>query len=65
MMMDASNILMIQLAVILVGAVVGFLVYKDAKTRGMNAVLWGILSFLLFPIVPIIYLFARRPRHGG
>jgi predicted membrane-bound mannosyltransferase len=65
MIMDASTILMIQLAVIVVGAIVGFLVYKDAKARGMNAVLWGILSFLLFPIVPLIYLFARRPRNRG
>ena len=62
MIMDASTILLIQLAVIVVGAVVGFIVYKDAKSRGMNGVLWGILSFLLFPIVPLIYLFARKSR---
>jgi hypothetical protein len=58
---DNSTMMMLYLASIVVGAIVGLIVYKDARGRGMSlAGLWGVLSFLLFPIVPLIYLFARR-----
>jgi putative membrane protein len=34
--------------------VIAYLVYKDAKTRGMNGLLWGIL--VLIPFVGILFL---------
>jgi putative membrane protein len=33
---------------------IAYLVYKDAKTRGMNGLLWGIL--VLIPLVGILFL---------
>jgi hypothetical protein len=60
-----SGMLMYQLVVILIAAAVGYFVYKDANERGMNGVLWGILSFLFCPIAPIIYLVIRKPKTGG
>ncbi len=47
---------------LLVAALVGFFVYKDAKTRGMNAIGWGLGSFLvMFPVL-IIYFIIRKER---
>ena len=40
---------------------VAYWVYTDASKRGMNAILWGILSFLFCPIVPVIYFIIRKP----
>jgi putative membrane protein len=34
--------------------VIAYLVYKDAKTRGMNGLLWGIL--VIIPFVGILFL---------
>jgi putative membrane protein len=34
--------------------VIAYLVYKDANTRGMNGLLWGIL--VLIPMVGILFL---------
>jgi putative membrane protein len=34
--------------------VIAYLVYKDAKTRGMNGLLWGIL--VLIPFIGILFL---------
>lgn len=38
---------------------VGMFVYQDAKSRGMEPILWTALSLLLFPIGLIIYLLVR------
>ena len=57
---DNETMTMLYLGAIVVGAIVGVFVYMDARSRGMSAGLWGFFSFLLFPIVPLIYLFARR-----
>ena len=37
-------------------------VYKDAKSRGMNAVVWLIITILFGIIGLIIYLVVRKPR---
>ena len=39
---------------LIVFLVIAYLVYKDAKTRGMNGLLWGIL--VLIPFVGILFL---------
>jgi len=48
----------------IIAAAVAYWVYTDASKRGMNAVLWAILSFVCFPITPIIYLIIRKPVQG-
>ena len=42
-----------------------FWVYKDAETRGMNGILWGILTFLFCIIALPVYLIVRKPQTGG
>lgn len=50
---------------ILIAAAIGFWVYKDANERGMNGILWGILTFLLCIVFLTIYLLTRKPKTGG
>jgi hypothetical protein len=54
-----------QLVGIVIAAVIGYFVYKDANERGMNGVLWGILVFLFCIIALPIYLLIRKPKVGG
>lgn len=46
---------------IVVGAVAGYWVYTDAKKRPMNAVGWGILTFLFCIVGLPLYLILRKP----
>lgn len=39
-------------------------VYRDANSRGMNGVLWLIITIILGIIGLIIYLVVRKPRGG-
>jgi hypothetical protein len=65
-MYDNGGLSMIwNLVGILIAAAIGFWVYKDARERGMNGVLWGILTFLICIIFLPIYLLIRKPKHGG
>jgi cytochrome c biogenesis factor len=60
---DQSTMMMLYVAVVVVGAIVGLFMYRDARSRRMGgAALWGVFGFLLFPIVPLIYLFVRKSR---
>jgi hypothetical protein len=54
-----------QIIGIIVAAAIGFWVYRDAETRGMNGVLWGILTFLFCIIALPVYLIVRKPQTGG
>jgi hypothetical protein len=36
-------------------------IYTDAQKRGMNGILWAILTFFTCPIAPIIYFIMRKP----
>ena len=53
---------MIHALVIIIIAVtlIGVYVYRDAKRRGMNALLWVVISVVSVPVGLIIYLFVRR-----
>jgi hypothetical protein len=42
-------------------AVIGWAVWRDANSRGMNGVLWGVLGALFCIIVVPIYLIVRKP----
>ncbi|MDB9813608.1 hypothetical protein OAC45_04000 [Gammaproteobacteria bacterium] len=46
---------------IIIAAVIGVLIGKDANTRGMNGTAWGIFTFLLCIIALPIYLIVRQP----
>ena len=46
---------------LLIGGVAGFWVATDAKKRGMNSVVWGIFTFLVFIIGLPVYLISRKP----
>ncbi len=42
--------------------VVGILIGRDAESRGMNGVGWGLFTFLVCIVAVPIYLVVRRPR---
>ena len=47
---------------VLIAILVAVLVYQDAKSRGMNAMLWAILVFLFLIIALPIYFIVRKPK---
>jgi hypothetical protein len=47
---------------LIIAAVIGVLIGRDASSRGMNGVGWGIFAFLICIIAVPIYLIVRRPR---
>ena len=50
------------LAAFIVLTVVSVLVGKDASSRGMSGLLWGLFTFLICAVAVPIYLIVRRPR---
>lgn len=54
-----------QLIGVIIAAAIAFWVYKDAETRGMNGILWGILTFLLCIVFLPVYLIIRKPQTGA
>ena len=51
----------IRIVAALVAAAIAFFVAKDANSRGMNGLLWGLGVFFLYIIFLPIYLFVRKP----
>lgn len=49
------------IGLVLAGAA-AFWVHSDAKTRGMNAVVWAIFTFLILIIGLPAYLIMRKPK---
>lgn len=47
---------------LIIAVIIGVLIGKDAASRGMSGVGWGIFTFLLCIIAVPIYLVVRRPR---
>lgn len=47
---------------LIVAAVIGVIIGKDASARGMSGFGWGIFTFLICIIAVPIYLIVRRPR---
>jgi hypothetical protein len=50
-----------QVLAALAAAAIAFFVAKDANSRGMNGLLWGLGVFFLCIIFLPIYLFVRKP----
>jgi len=44
---------------LLITLAIAYFVYQDAEKRGMNAILWAVLTFLCCPITVIVYLIMR------
>ena len=47
---------------LIIGAIIGVLIAKDANSRGMNGTGWGIFVFLICIVALPIYLIVRKPR---
>jgi hypothetical protein len=47
---------------LIIAAVIGILIGRDAAARGMSGVGWGIFAFLVCIIAVPIYLIVRKPR---
>lgn len=49
---------------LIIAAVVGVIIAKDANSRGMNGFGWGIFTFLICIVAIPIYLIVRKPVAG-
>jgi len=47
---------------LIIAAVVGIIIAKDADSRGMNGIGWGVFTFLVCIVAIPIYLIVRKPR---
>lgn len=47
---------------LVIAAIVGILIGKDAESRGMSGIGWGIFSFFICIVAVPIYLVVRKPR---
>jgi len=47
---------------LIIAAIIGVLIGKDAKERGMSGIGWGLFSFLICIVAVPIYLIVRKPR---
>ncbi|HEX6740680.1 MAG TPA: hypothetical protein VF079_02645 [Sphingomicrobium sp.] len=54
-----------QLIGLAIAAAIAFWVYKDAESRGMSGIGWGIFTFLLCIIALPVYLIVRKPQTGA
>ena len=50
---------------LIIAAVVGVIIAKDANNRGMNGLGWGIFTFLICIVAIPIYLIVRKPLISG
>jgi len=46
---------------LIIAAIVGVLIAKDANSRGMNGAGWGIFVFLICIVALPLYLLVRKP----
>lgn len=46
---------------LIIAAVVAVIIAKDANSRGMNGLGWGIFTFLICIIAIPVYLIVRKP----
>ena len=46
-----------------IAAVVAVIIAKDANSREMNGLGWGVFTFLVCIVAIPVYLIVRKPRH--
>ena len=44
-------------------AIVAIIIAKDAESRGMSGIRWGVFTFLISILAIPIYLIVRKPRN--
>jgi hypothetical protein len=49
---------------LLIAIVIGIIIAKDAKSRGMSGLGWGIFTCLICIVAIPIYLIVRKPRQS-
>lgn len=54
--------ILLNIAILFVWLYVSFWVFKDAKSRGMNAGLWAAFVFLVLLIALPFYFISRKPK---
>ena len=59
---DDGSLLIYQLIGLVIAAVIAVLIARDANSRGMSGIGWGIFTFLLCIVAVPIYLIIRKPR---
>jgi len=60
-----GGMLIYQLIGVVIAAAIAVFVAKDANSRGMSGIGWGIFTFLLCIVALPVYLVVRKPRIGG
>ena len=50
---------------LIIAAVISVIIAKDANSRGMSGLGWGIFTFLICIIAIPIYLIVRKPVKGS
>ena len=50
------------LIILIIPAIVGVVIGKDASARGMSGIGWGLFTFLICIVAIPLYLIVRRPR---
>ena len=50
---------------LIIGAAMAYYVYTDSEGRGMNQMLWTILTFVFGLLALIPYLIIRKPKGSG
>ena len=48
---------------LIIAVVIAVLIGKDANSRGMSGIGWGIFTFLICIVAVPIYLIVRKPRN--
>ncbi len=54
--------MLLNITILIVWLYVSFWVFKDAKSRGMNAGLWAAFVFLVLVIALPFYFISRKPK---
>ncbi|WP_205421054.1 hypothetical protein [Sphingomonas mesophila] len=62
---DDGSMVGYQLIGVVVAAIIAVLIAKDANSRGMSGIGWGIFTFLLCIVAVPIYLVVRKPVIDG
>ena len=62
--MDSGGFGIGQVIGLLIAAAIAFFVYKDAQSRGMSGIGWGIFTFLLCIVALPVYFIVRKPKIG-
>src|SRR4029453_12420265 len=61
---DDGSFAVFQILGLIIALVIPFLIGKDASSRGMSGIGWGIFTFLLCIVAVPVYLVVRKPRPG-